>query len=206
MTNSEGFLVEENGTRPGIALQSNEKSRQAMRNLAVKMADEKAVRIEIQDIPISAEEARGLLHELRVHQIELEMQNGELRQTQVELDASRARYYDLFDLAPAGYMTVSEAGIIVESNLTAANILDTPRSSLTRQPLSRFFIRKDQDAYYIYRNKLRASSISVACELQMQTMKGNPFRGRLEGIAHEGADGVMVFRIILSDVTSFRPL
>ncbi len=191
---------------PDLVLSLNEKSRQTMRNLAEKIANEKASRPRETDIPISAEEVQRTLHELRVHQIELEMQNGELRQTQVELDASRARYYDLFDLAPVGYMTVSEAGIIVESNLTAANILATSRITLTKQAISRFIFSEDQDAYYVYRNKLRESSVAVACELRMQTIDGAQFRGRLEGIAREGADGVNVFRIVLSDVTSCRPL
>jgi len=64
-----------------------------------------------------------LIHELRVHQIELEMQNEELRRAQAELDASWARYFDLYDLAPAGYFTLSEEGLILEANLTAATLL-----------------------------------------------------------------------------------
>ena len=63
------------------------------------------------------------LHELRVHQIELEMQNEELRQTQAELSAAKTRYFDLYDLAPVGYLTVGEKGLILESNFTAAKLL-----------------------------------------------------------------------------------
>ena len=79
-----------------------------------------------------------MLHDLRVHQIELEMQNEELRRTQADLEASRARYFDLYDLAPVGYFTISERGLILEANLTAATLLGVARGALIKQPLTRF--------------------------------------------------------------------
>ena len=193
-------------TNSEIHISPNDKARQTMRTHAEKLVKAKSSVFKEADKPISAEEIPNLFHELQVHQIELEMQNGELRQAQVELDSSRARYYDLYDLAPVGYITLNETGIIIESNLTAANLLATTRSTLTKLPLSRFIFRDDQDCYYIYCKKLSTSETPVACELRMHTIEGKQFYGRLEGIAREGADGVTVFRIVMSDVSNFRNL
>jgi PAS domain-containing protein len=100
------------------------------------------------------ESVRQVLHELRVHQIELTMQNEELRRAQAEIEAERARYFDLYDLAPVGYVTVSEKGLILEANLTAATLLGVNRGVLVKQPLSRFIFQEDQDSYYLHRKKL----------------------------------------------------
>ena len=78
--------------------------------------------------PLSPEEIRKTIHELRVHQIELEMQNEELRRAHAELNAARARYFDLYDLAPVGYCTLSSKGYILEANLTVTTLLGTARN------------------------------------------------------------------------------
>ena len=77
---------------------------------------------------MSAEEMQVALHELRVHQIELEMQNEELRRTQVELDAAWAEYLNLYDLAPVGYCTISDKGLLLKANLTIAGLLGLGQS------------------------------------------------------------------------------
>jgi PAS domain-containing protein len=205
MANSDKSSNTMENSNSGMHITSNDKARQTMRSKAEKIVESKTRDLQASDNPISSKEVQNLIYELRVHQIELEMQNGELRQTQVELDSSRARYYDLYDLAPVGYITLNETGMIFETNLTAANLLAASRSSLTKLPLSRFINHDDQDSYYLYFKKLGLSGSPVACELKMHTMDGKPFHGRLEGIAREGADGVNVFRIVLSDVSSFRP-
>ena len=66
---------------------------------------------------LSAEEIRRRFHELRVHQIELEMQNVQLRHTQEALEVLQARYFDLYDMAPVGHCTISEKGLLQEANL-----------------------------------------------------------------------------------------
>ena len=80
----------------------------------------------------SPEEIRKTIHELQVHQIELEMQNEELRSAQVKIEAGRALYLDLYDFSPVGYCTLSKQGLILEINLTATVMLDKVRSRLIK--------------------------------------------------------------------------
>lgn len=110
---------------------------------------------------------RDLLHELHVHQIELEMQNEELRRAEHELDASRERYFKLYDLAPVGYCSVSEQGLIVQANLAAAALLGDTRSALVKQPLSRYLFKADQDLWYQHRKLLVETGQSQTFELRL---------------------------------------
>src|SRR5512145_3018563 len=116
---------------------------------------------------LSPRDMRRVLHELRVHQIELKMQNEELRRTQVDLETARARYFDLYDLAPVGYCIISLQGLILEANLTAISLLGTVRAALLKQPITRFIFPDDQDIYYLHRKQLLRSAGPLACELRM---------------------------------------
>ena len=153
---------------------------------------------------LSPELARRALHELRVHQIELEMQNEELRRTQEELEISRARYFDLFDLAPVGYLTLSEQGMILEANLTAAKLLDVARSALVRQPFSRFVLSEDQDIYYLHRKALLETGDPGAWEMRMLKKDAAPIWVRLEATTALDTDGVSVCRFAVSDITESK--
>jgi diguanylate cyclase (GGDEF)-like protein/PAS domain S-box-containing protein len=114
------------------------------------------------------EEALSESHEnLRVHQIELETQNDELRRTQWQLDTERARYFDLWDLAPVGYVTVSETGLILQANLAAVSLLAVPRTLLVRRPLSQFFLKQDHDSYYLHQRQLLETGEPQSYELRM---------------------------------------
>ncbi|WP_296444079.1 PAS domain-containing sensor histidine kinase [Rhodoferax sp. UBA5149] len=156
---------------------------------------------------LTPEAMRQTLHELQVHQIELEMQNEELRRAQEELTASRARYFDLYDLAPVGYCTVSEQGLILEANFTAASLLGVARSELVKRPISRFILKANQDIYYLCRKQLlEASETSEAqsCELQMVKHDGTPFWAHLALTAAQDDDGAPTLRLVLSDVSQHR--
>jgi PAS domain S-box-containing protein len=147
------------------------------------------------------EEARQVLHELRVYQIELEMQNEELRRTQVELEASRTQYFDLYELAPVGYVTLSEDGLILGANLTAATLLGVTKGHFVKRPLPRFVLAADQDIYYRHRKQLFETGGPQVCELRMIRKDGTQFWARLEATVAEDADGAPVSRVVVSDIT-----
>jgi PAS domain S-box-containing protein len=147
------------------------------------------------------EETSRLLHELEVHQIELEMQNEELRRAQEELEASRARYFDLYDLAPVGYLTLGEQGLILEANLTAAQMLGVERGRLTGQPVSRFIFRDDQDIYYLSRKQLFERQTPLTIELRLVGDDGKPFWVQMTAKLAQDSDGALVWRATLSDIT-----
>jgi PAS domain S-box-containing protein len=151
------------------------------------------------------EDIQHLIHELRVHQIELEMQNEELRRTQEALEASRARYFDLYDLAPVGYVTLSEQGLIREANLTAVTLLGVARGALVKQPLTRFILPEDQDIYYRHRKRLFERGEPQVCELRMVRVDGSPFWVRVEAtVAQDAQRGAPVCRAVVSDITECK--
>jgi PAS domain S-box-containing protein len=150
---------------------------------------------------LSPEEVRRLLHELQVNQIELEMQNEELRRTQQELEASWERYFDLYDLAPVGYCTFSEEGLILEANLTLATQLGVARNALARQPLSKFVFREDEDTFYLHRQRLFETGQPQSCELRLTRNDGGLLWARLEATVAESEAGEPVCRLVMSDIT-----
>lgn len=149
-------------------------------------------------------EMEQALHDLRVHQIELEIQNEELRRTQEELEAARARYFDLYDLAPVGYITLSETGLILEANLNAATLLGVTRDNLVKQSLSRFILSEDQDIFYHHRNQIFTTNLPQGCELRLVKQDSTPFWVRLEAIATQTEDGLGVCRVVMSDITGLK--
>jgi two-component system cell cycle sensor histidine kinase/response regulator CckA len=142
-----------------------------------------------------------MLHDLNVHKIELELQNEELRRAQAELEAERARYFDLYDLAPVGYCTLSEEGLILEANLTVATLLGAARGALIKQPISRFVLKEDQDIYCLLRKQLFETGEPRACDLRLLRTDGTTFWAHLEATAALGVDGAPVCRVSLSDIT-----
>src|SRR5512143_3163806 len=106
---------------------------------ALRQKAEEKLRTQIERLQkLSSQDIRDLVHELGTHQIELEIQNEELRRAQEELEASRSRYSELYDYAPVGYFTFDARGLLQEVNLTAAQLLGAERGWLLNKPFVRF--------------------------------------------------------------------
>ncbi|MDD3147638.1 MAG: response regulator [Candidatus Riflebacteria bacterium] len=166
----------------------------------------------------SQEKVKCVLHELSVHQIELEMQNEELRNIRKELEVSRARYFDLFNQAPVGYVSLNEDGLILESNLTAASLLGVPVGELQNKLLSNYIFFEDQDIFYHHRKNIFISGLPQECELRMKRSETTScqvvFWARLESSAANHAlaskelpgSNSRNFRLVISDITGNRTL
>ena len=151
----------------------------------------------------SPEEMQKLVHQLQVHQIELEMQNEELRRAQFELETARLRYFDLYDLAPVGYCTLSEHGLILEANLMAAKMFDTSRSDLVNKPISSFIFKNDQDIYYLHRKRLIESGEPQSYDLRIiNNNGGEPTWIHLTATYEKNADGVPTLRKVMTDISA----
>jgi PAS domain S-box-containing protein len=144
---------------------------------------------------------RQALHELRVHQIELEMQNEELRQAQLALDALRARYFELYELAPAGYCSVSAEGLIVEANLGAATLLGVTRGRLIGQPFSRFMEQDDADSFYLRRREILATAQPQTFELRLRRPEGQCLWVHVSATAASEEQGGAFLYLLLVDIS-----
>lgn len=171
---------------------------------ALRRRAEERIREEaIGDQALSTEEVLCLVQELRTHQIELEIQNEELRQAQEKLAAAQERYVDLYDFAPISYQTLSEKNLILEANLANSGLLGMERSALFKMPLSHFIVDEDQDIYYSMRQKLLDTRELQTCELRMKKGNGEEFFACIESIVEENYDADEVrFRVAISDITA----
>jgi len=147
-----------------------------------------------------------LMHDLQVHQIELQQQNEELRRAQIALEVSHARYFDLYDLAPVGYLTVADNGVILQANLSAATLLGLPRGELVRQPLSRYIVKSFQDTYYQCRRQLMETGQTQSCELKLLQSDGMARWVKLDVSAINEDQGAPVLRVVVSDISERKHL
>ena len=153
---------------------------------------------------ISPAEAKKLIYELRVHQIELEMQNEELRRAQEILEESRRRYSDLYDFAPVGYLTLDELGIVKEANLTAAGQLVTARRRLIGRHFTSFLSTKAREAFRRHLQLVLQDQGPQTCELSLKGADREESFVSLRSVFHLDAEGGRLCRTAVSDITERR--
>ncbi|NTW87511.1 MAG: PAS domain S-box protein, partial [Holophagaceae bacterium] len=154
--------------------------------------------------PLALEAELRTLHELRVYQLELELQNEELRRAKEELDLARARHFDLFDRAPVGYCTLSASGQILEANQTSATLLGRPRDTLLHQPFASLVFPGDAATCRRHLRQVAQTGDPQAWEVRMVRSDGTVFWVLLQALSGEDGQGGQEVRIALIDLTSGR--
>jgi two-component system CheB/CheR fusion protein len=143
---------------------------------------------------------RHLIHDLQVHQTELEAQNEELREAQLALELSRNRYASLYDSAPIGYLSLSQHGQILEINLTGASMLGRMPAALIDYPFVRFVAEEDRQRFLEHVSRCRKSGRDTV-DLGIVPRGGEAFQGQLFCVAVNDADHGRVYLATLSDIT-----
>ncbi len=149
----------------------------------------------------STQPAAELLHELQVHQIELEMQNEHLRQTQLAFEQQRDRYLDLYEFAPVGYLTLSAEGIIEEINLTGVKLLGRERTSLLHHRFAACVAPADRDKWLRQFLSFRQHAAPPSVELALQRGDGAVFQARFDFSIGRADAGKSSARMAFSDIS-----
>jgi diguanylate cyclase (GGDEF)-like protein/PAS domain S-box-containing protein len=153
---------------------------------------------------VRPEESLGADRQRGVYQIELELQNEELRASRSALEASRQRYLNLYDFAPVGYFSVNSEGVILRGNLKAASLLGLPRIGLLKRSFSSFIFNEDLHQYNQLHSQLLATNKPQDCELRMLDGYGCPFWVNLATSCADSEDGLAVLRIVVIDITAIK--
>ena len=170
---------------------------------ALRRLAEEQLRVTNRDVAVMpVKDVQQLVHELQVHQIELEMQNEELRRTQAELEAARDRYVDLYNFSPAGHLTLYRHGTIMEANLRAGTLLGLNRKELIRQPFVRLIAAEDQGTFQRHCQEVLKTGQRQTCEVRLRKEAGVSRWVHLESLADlEEAGGMTRWRVALLDIT-----
>ena len=196
------ILIPRDGSKRALAQMTENNGKSASFNKLRRQAEKRLLErdVDLSDMPL--EDINELIHELEVHQIELEMQNEELRQAQLNLEAARDKYADLYDFAPVGYFSISDKGLILDANLVGATMLGKERKKLTERRFSQFIAKDDQDGFYLHRQKLFETETKQVCELKLTKNDGAEFYAQLESYAvKDQAGNFRTIRTSLSDIT-----
>ena len=153
---------------------------------------------------VSPEKTAKLLEDLRLHQVELEMQNEELKKAQQVIEEGRQRLADLYDFAPVGYLTLNAQNVVEEANLTAATLLGTVRQVLVGASFLQYVDSHYAAEYRRHHERVVKSRAKAVCELRLQKRDGNVFWARMESVpvtpGFDDGDPVLL-RTVFTDIT-----
>ncbi|MCW5652422.1 ATP-binding protein [Hydrogenophaga sp.] len=167
-----------------------------------RLAEKSTVREPLDALPPGA--LMLLVQEMRLHQIELEMQNEELRVTHAALDATREHYFDLYDLAPVAYFTVDGRGCIQQVNQVAANLLGLGFDELEDEPLSRFIFGEDYELFAAQQRELQEQGGMLRCEMRIVNSCGETIWVEMGAALQHDEDDQPRQRVVLIDITARR--
>ena len=155
--------------------------------------------------PRTEADTHKLLHELQVHQIELEMQNAELQDASEEVDAGLEKYTDLYDFAPVGYFSIDEQGLILEVNLTGAALLGIERSRLINRRLLRFVAPTSRPIFLAFLENVFAVRGKQVCEAELLKEDGTPFWADLQAASAASLRVARRWcRVAVSDISALK--
>jgi PAS domain S-box-containing protein len=155
--------------------------------------------------PQSKADPQRLLHELQVHQVELELQNTELHDARNRMEVLLEKYTDLYDFAPVGYFSVDEQGRILEANLTGATMLGIDRSLLINRRLPRFVAPASQPVFRAFLGRVFAGTGHQVCEAALLREDAAPFWAGFHGSSAISTSGPSKWcRVAISDITSLK--
>ena len=153
---------------------------------------------------INLTEIRHYIHELQVYQVEIQLQNDELRRIQGELECSRNQYQELYDYAPVAYLTLTNKGLIKSVNITGAALLGQDRCKLLNKPLSPFIDKPDLPVFFQHLSDVLVSDIHHTCEIGLSRADGSKAFVRLEAIGIFADSSDKFIKMAMCDITERR--
>lgn len=153
---------------------------------------------------LSTQDIQFIIHELQVHQVELQLQNEELLRLQQELEISRDNFSSLYDFAPVSYFTLDSQGIIQETNQMGVEILGVKKGTLLGQRLAHFIHPDDQDLLYLHHRQTRKSLEKQESEIRIVASSGTIRHVQIQSVA--SSDQEDQIRVVLSDITERKKI
>ena len=163
-------------------------------------AEAKLIQEELEQKIEEEDDLEEVIEDLKVHQIELELQNQELKETREELRQAKERYYSLYNSSPAAYFTFDEQGIILEANQTAAELLQEGKGFILDKPMMVYLTPEGQDDFYHHRQKVLNTREQQSCELQMRTKAGDKLYVRMDSKILDKKEVTQLFSAV-TDIT-----